>query len=142
MTNESPKKNILSFTAETIMIKDVHTILASLTVREAITLLLKEKISGLPVVDTAGKPISVVSQTDLMKFAATGSMEKPISALLDKLVTADKLIVVLKNDTFKEIFKQFLIKPVRRVLVVDNGGKLHGIISRSTILQAFMDTAE
>lgn len=142
MANEETGKDILSLTAESIMIKDVHTILPSLTVREAILLLLKEKISGMPVVDTAGKPISVVSQIDLMKFAATGSMEKPLSAMIDKLVTTDKLIVVLKHDPFKEILKQFLIKPVRRVLVVDNGGKLHGIISRSTILQAFMDTSE
>lgn len=106
------------------MIREVHTILPTATVREAITLLLDKAVSGVPVVDSSGKPMSVCSQIDLMKFAATGAMDSPLSLLMDKLV------------------KQFLVKPVRRVLVVDDAGKLHGIVSRSTILKAFMDTAD
>jgi predicted transcriptional regulator len=141
MTKEEPKKTIGSLTVDSIMIKDVHTIDPTMTVKEAIQLLLTHKISGAPVVGAMGKAISVISQTDLMKFAAGGSMDKQIITLLDKLVSPENLIVVRKADPFKEVFKQFLIKPVRRVLVVDGTGKLLGIVSRSTILKAFMDTA-
>ena len=121
-----------------IMTSHVHTLQPSMTVRSAINLLLNNKVSGAPLVDPQGRVLSVVSESDLIKFAAMGQLDTELVALQSKLVAASKVIAVRKGDSFREVFKQFLTKPVRRVIVVDDMGKLQGIVSRSNLLRAFL----
>ena len=49
-----------------IMTKDVLTVRPQTTVREVAELLVSHKISGLPVVDDAGKLVGIISEGDLM----------------------------------------------------------------------------
>ena len=55
-----------------IMKTDVVTIGADKSVRDVVQLLARHRISGVPVVDAAGKPIGVVSATDVLALAAYG----------------------------------------------------------------------
>ncbi len=135
-----PKTKVGLLTVADIMVHKVRTVTPLMTIREAMHLFLTFNISGAPVIDPMGIAVSVVSQSDLMKFAAGGFMDEPLLKVMDKLATIDQLVVVKKTDPFKEVFKQFLLQPVRRVLVVDNTGKLEGIVSQSSILKAFMST--
>ena len=50
---------------EDIMVKEVITVPANFTVEETAQVLLKNKISGVPVVDNEEKIVGIITQTDL-----------------------------------------------------------------------------
>ena len=116
----------------------VATIPDTMTVRQAIQLLVDKGISGAPVVDSSGLVLSVVSEFDLMQFAAKRLFDTKLHDLLDKMIPIKKLVSVRKEDDFVELFKHFLIDRVRRILVLDQTGKLEGIVSRRDILKNFL----
>jgi CBS-domain-containing membrane protein len=124
------------------MIADVHTITVDMTIKDAIGKVLKHKISGAPVVDSVKNVISVISQGDLMKLAATKGLTATIGTVLQSLPPTNKLITSKKATSFAEIYKMFLAHPVHRIIIVDGSGKLQGIVSRSTVLGALYAPAE
>jgi predicted transcriptional regulator len=124
---------------DSMMVKNVHSVNLTMTVAEVIQLILSKKISGAPVVNSVSEVISVVSQSDLIQFAALGGLDQQLLHFQDKLPSPEEIVFVYKHDTFKDVFKKFLTNPVRRVIVIDSTGKLQGIISRSTLLRIFLE---
>ncbi|MGD0633037.1 MAG: CBS domain-containing protein [Beijerinckiaceae bacterium] len=59
-----------------IMTKTVETIRSDATIYEAITKLVQHRISGLPVVDGAGKLVGMVTEGDLLRRAELGTAHK------------------------------------------------------------------
>lgn len=136
--NKTQVPDVRALRVEEIMISEVHSVTMSTTVRHAIKLLLLKKISGAPIVDGVDHVLSVISESDLIKFAALGGLDKQLGEFESKLVSKSELVSVRKEDLFRDVFKQFITKPVRRVIVVDSDGKLQGLVSRSNILKAFL----
>ncbi len=99
-----------------------------MTVRDAIKFVLKNKIGGAPVVDSNKKVMSVVTEGDLLKLAASVGMEKTIFQCMIRLTKTDKLITIRKTDTFADVYKRFLSHPVHRLIVVDDMGRLEGLV--------------
>lgn len=62
--------------AHQIMTAHVITVRAETSIAEAIELMLRHHISGLPVVDAAGKLIGIVSEGDFIRRAETGTQHK------------------------------------------------------------------
>ena len=87
------------------------------------------------------KVMSVVSEGDLLKLAASVGMAKTIYQCLIKLPKTDKLITLTKTDTFTMVYRKFLSTPVHRLIVVDDKGRLEGIVSRSDVLRVLTDQA-
>ena len=132
------KTDISGLKGEDIMTAQAYSVTTDMTVKEVISELIDRKISGAAVVDNMKTVISVISEVDLMKFAAGGGVGRKIGEFMDKLVSPEKILKVQKKDSFKDIFKHFLLNPVRRVIVVDSADKIQGIISRRDILKAFL----
>lgn len=132
------KANVGTLTAQDIMTPNAYSVTTDQTIESIMKDLIDKKISGAPVVDKSKNVISVISEADLMKFAAAGGLKRTVSEFLDKLSSSEKVLKVEKKDLFKNIFKHFLLNPVRRVIVVDSSDKLQGIISRRDILKAFL----
>jgi predicted transcriptional regulator len=124
-----------SLSVASIMIGKVHTVSPDMTVRDAIKLLLKNKIAGAPIVDSSNKVMSVVSEGDLLKLAATQGLDKTIFQCLIRLTRSEKLLTLKKTDSFADAYKKFLTNSVHRLIVVDDMGKLEGIVSRSNVLR-------
>ncbi len=129
-SNPTPLPNIH---VEDMMIKKVHRVRLDMTIHKAIGLLLENKISGAPVVDSLNKVITVVSQTDLMKLAPKVGLSAVIANCLDHL---PKVIVCLhKSASFTEVYKTFLAHPIHRIVIIDDSRRLQGIVSRSNVLR-------
>lgn len=62
-------KRLLELTAEDLMATDVVRLSENLSLREAARLLLKNQISGAPVVNADGKCVGVLSAFDLLRLA-------------------------------------------------------------------------
>lgn len=124
---------------EQIMTSEVQCVLTDMTVRDAIQLLLQHKVAGAPVIDSHKKVMSVVSEGDLLKLASSVGMSKTIYQCLIKLTKTDKLITLQKKDTFMTVYRKFLTTQVHRIIVVDDRGRLDGIVSRSDVLRIIAD---
>ena len=127
---------------EDIMTSNVMGVPPEMTVREAMKLLSTHKISGAPVVNNMNKVLSVVSEGDLLKLAASEGMDKSINSCLHKLCKTENLMTLKKTNTFSDAYMMFLTKTVHRIIVIDGNGNLQGIVSRSNVLRVICSTSD
>ena len=62
--------------AADIMTRDVITVAPDDSVRDAALMLLKNRISAMPVLDSQGRLVGVVSEGDLLRRAEIGTEER------------------------------------------------------------------
>lgn len=134
-------KAVASLKIREIMTPSPIAVIFSDKLGAIMTLFIDKQISGAPVIEPAtGKVLSIVSEADLMKFAAIHNLDEPLLTFKPKLPTLEDLITVEPEDPFSEVFKRFITKPVRRVLVVDKNNHLVGVVARRDILKAFLQS--
>jgi CBS domain-containing protein len=141
--------------AQDVMVSPVITVSENSTVRDLAKLLLTNRISAVPVVDSDGKMVGIVSDADLMHRSESGT-ERPSSwwlslisgerALAAEYVQSHALKVedvmatnveTARPDTpLVEIADIFEEKHIKRVPIVSDAGELVGIVSRANIVQA------
>ena len=62
--------------AHQVMTRRVLTVVASSSIVQAANIMLKNHVSGLPVVDHAGRLVGIVSQGDFIRRAEIGTQRK------------------------------------------------------------------
>lgn len=129
-----------AFSLDTIMPPQTYSISLGMSVKEAISLLLEKKIGGAPVVDLSNVVVSIATEGDLLKLAATVGLEAKIVSCLNHLAKPEKLVTANRQIPFIDLYRLFLTSKVHRVLIVDMNMKLQGIVSRSTILRVLVDS--
>jgi CBS domain-containing protein len=154
------EKRLLSSTPIVdIMTTEVVTVLANTPFEEVIAAMAAKPISGMPVVDADSKVIGVVSEKDI--FARLDDSREPSfwrilggclecnKCLLRSLrgvraadiMTAPPLTVT-SMDSARIALELMRRSEVNRLPVVDTGGKLCGIVTRSDLLQATLVQTE
>jgi len=111
--------------AKDIMTKDIVTVKPTMTVKSLAMTLIKNQISGAPVVGSNGKIIGIVSEADIV--AKKG---KDVRALMSK-----KVISVSEDSSVEEIARLMTTHNIKRVPVMRNDEVL-GIVSRADIVSA------
>jgi CBS domain-containing protein len=154
----------LSLAAETaadLMRPNPISIREYATLQEAVALLLDEGFSAAPVVDCAGRPVGVVSRTDIIAHDREKLDEAPqVHEYYDdaewieargkgcgkgfQVVTVDRTQVadimtpvvfcVAPHTPVRKVVQEMLAFKVHRLFVVDRAGVLVGVISASDIL--------
>jgi len=138
-----------------VMIKKVITIPKEATVEEAAKILVKNNISGAPVVDKKGKMVGIISEKDLFEALYPGlrdilrdikllfSKEKIknriqkkrklpiINFMKEKVITVDPETPVIKVGSI------MLTEKIHRIPVVQHG-KIVGIVSRRDIFRKIL----
>ena len=107
--------------AESGMIYDPVTILKDNTVGDALQIMQENKIGGIPVVDNEGMLIGIVTNRDL-RFQS--DMERKI----EEVMTKDNIVTTHETD-LKSAAKVLLENKIEKLPVVDNNGKLIGLIT-------------
>lgn len=145
--------------AQDVMTSPVITVGENATIQDVARLLIKERISAVPVVDAAGKLAGIVTESDLMRRAEIGT-ERHYSWWLWMLSDARTLAAdyvkshaVSVNDVMTrsvrtaapdtplhEIAEVFEKHHIKRLPVVNKSGDLVGIVSRANIIQAVAST--
>ncbi len=140
-----------------VMIKKVNSVAPDMPVSEALDLLSRNKISGLPVIDCENKLAGMFTEKEILKYIIPGYIEKVGSfiyqdnpkvvgnkvkeLLQDKKVSdvmREKAITVGPDASLSEVARTMMTERVRRILVVDKEEKVIGIISREDLLKAFI----
>jgi len=145
--------------AHQIMTRQVITATPDTPIVQAARTLLLQHISGMPVIDAAGKLVGIVSQGDFMRRAEIGTQRKrsrwlklllgPGRAAADFVrergrkvgeVMNDQPITVTEDATLEEVTETLEKNDIKRVPVM-RGDKLVGIITRTNLVQAVLDLA-
>jgi CBS domain-containing protein len=96
------------------------------SLREAVRIMAERNIGLLPIVDDEGRPLAVISERDVIRALAAG-------ASLDDLALAaarrGPLITVTPDVDVHEALVKMRRGGVRHLLVVDEEGRLVGIVS-------------
>jgi CBS domain-containing protein len=149
-------------TARDLMQKSVISIGPTETLRELAQILDDEGIHGMPVVDTAGNPVGVVSRSDLVHAMSEDEpAERPTShyyavyddeviwnddesgtRLADSIeserqvaeIMSDHVLATEPNATAGKLARKMAKFGVRRLLVLERG-KLVGIVSATDLLR-------
>jgi predicted transcriptional regulator len=124
---------------EDIMASAVYRVTGEMKISDVITMLTTHKISGAPVTDNLDQVISVMSEGDALRLAASEGLDTTVGACLAKLVKPHKVITLKRDATFADAYKIFLKQGIHRIIVVDSNGRLQGVISRSNILRLLVE---
>ena len=116
------------------MAKDLVTVHPDTNIYEAIVLLLKHQISGMPVVDEAGKLVGLLSEADCMETFVDAQYHELPNAHVKDLMSTELQTVDPQKDIL-QVAKTFLNHRLRRLPVLE-GGRLVGQISRRDVLRA------
>ena len=140
--------------AKDIMTTDVVTVPPEMTVADIAQVLIDHNISGVPVVDTAGGILGMVSEGDLLQQAglrgearrswrlrlvstpeqdATAFIKSHGGTAADIMTT--KIIAITEGSPTATIARLLSENHIRRVPVLRDG-ELVGIVSRGNLLQA------
>jgi len=116
-----------------IMTRDLHTIDPNLTVEEAITdFFIPLKHGGFPVV-YGDRLVGVVTLQDVRGVPAEARRERRVR---DVMTPFANLKTVRPTTTAYDAFMRLGQEQIGRLLVVDDGGSLVGILTRSDLLHA------
>jgi IMP dehydrogenase len=108
--------------SESGMIRNPITLTSEQTVHDALELMARYKIAGIPVVDAANKLVGIITNRDL-RFEPDSS--QPIATLMVK----DRLITAPIGTTLEEAEKILQKHRIEKLPVVDADGTLRGLIT-------------
>jgi CBS domain-containing protein len=113
------------------------------------------RVSALPVLEGEGRVIGVVSEADMLPKEGFRDSDRTRGERLRRLsdlakagaTTAEELmsapaVTVQPCDTLAQAARIMAVKRVKRLPVVDDEGKLQGIVSRGDLLKVFLRSDE
>ena len=134
-------------TAADLMTPDPKSVRRDATVAEAVAFLTGRGFSAAPVIDEAGRPVGVVSRTDLLRSQrrrsvyvvgapGLGSEEVELDdgTEVGEVMTPAVLSVGLDTPA-ATVVESMLALNVRRLFVVDDDGVLVGVVSAFDVLR-------
>ncbi|MEM3404121.1 MAG: CBS domain-containing protein [Nitrososphaeria archaeon] len=127
------KGNMLSDKAGDIMTKDVVTCKPSDFISEVRRLLVDHQISRVVVVDEENKPVGIVTQKDLVRFLSSDKSMRGIDEIEAREIMSMSLVTAKPDTSVKEIAKTMLEKRISSIVIVGDGGKLRGIVTKADL---------
>lgn len=115
--------------SENGVITNPFSLTADRTIGEADALMAKFRISGVPIVDTDGKLIGIITNRD-MKF------EEDMTQLISDVMTKDRLVTGKIGTTLEEAKKVLHTNKIEKLPIVDDFGRLRGLITIKDIEKA------
>ena len=145
--------------AHQIMTRDVITVTPRTTIQDAANIMLRSHISGLPVLDDAGRLIGIVSESDFLRRSEIGTGRKRAAWLqfflgpgrsaadfvrergrrVEDVMTPNP-VTVGEETPLEELVHLMETNDIKRLPVM-SGAVLVGIVTRSNLLQAVANLA-
>jgi CBS domain-containing protein len=93
---------------------------------DVVKIMATRNIGLVAVVDEAGRPLGVVSERDVIRALARGVK---LSAKAIEVGTRGNLLTAKADDDIYSVVKKMRERGTRHILVVDDAGKLVGVVS-------------
>ena len=146
--------------AKDIMTKKVITISKDATLAELAKLLIKNKISGVPIVDEKEELVGIVTEADLIikesnlpfplsfSFAFLESYESYTKSTKEYLETrveevmSTNVKIGREDMPISKVVNIIINNNINRLPILNNDGKLTGIITRADIIKSIIKKSE
>lgn len=143
-----------------IMTKEVISVKPEDNAKDALNLLFKKQISGLPVIDSNNKLVGMFTEKEALSYVLPSYIEKvgrfiyqedPKSTKkkyteLGKLKVSQlmrrEVVTTTEDTTLCEAARVMLTQKARRLPVLDKSGRVTGILARGDILMALEKEAQ
>ncbi len=146
-TTELPRERERAIRAHQIMTSPVITVPMAISIRDAWNIFRQRRFRSLPVVDEVGKIIGIVSDRDLLRYAAVtgnippyGEDSEQASTPIEPLVSK-KVLTATPDTEIRTIARLMFEQRVGVMPIVDAYENLVGIITRSDILRTLVNQA-
>jgi CBS domain-containing protein len=146
--------------AADVMTRLVVSVTPETPVAEAVRLMLQDNISGLPVVDSGGRLIGIVTEGDFLRRVETGTERRRPRWLefligpgrladeyvhahgrkVEEVMTRD-VVTVAADTPLDEVVRLMERRRIKRLPVVRGRGEVVGIVSRANLLHALAGIA-
>jgi CBS domain-containing protein len=116
-------------TAESIMSTELVTVTADVPIYDAVRTIVRKGLTALPVVGPDNKLIGIISEKDVLRVMAndrTGTVEN--------YMTTD-LFTMKPDADIDDVAKALVENSFRRVPIVDDQGRILGVISRRDLVK-------
>jgi CBS domain-containing protein len=139
------------------MTRRVHVASPLTPFKLLVRLIEENRVSAIPIVDQQGVPIGVVSESDLLlkerrrELDSRRGLVHPIKRrqerakaegwVASELMTSPA-ITIESSAGLSDAARRMQERNLRRLIVVDERGRIAGIVSRSDLLQVFLRTDE
>ena len=117
--------------AKDIMTTNVVSVKKETPIYEAMELLIKNEITGMPVVDDDMTLLGVISEKDCLRLFYADEEEKNKTV---RYFMTQPAVYYNENDSLKTICDFMMINYFRRVPVTSKKGKVVGILSRPDVV--------
>jgi malate dehydrogenase (oxaloacetate-decarboxylating) len=114
------------------MVETVYTVVGEASVADAAALMVKKKISCLPVSMGQGA-IGIVTEKDIIERVVAAGKDPRKVRVMDIMSTP--LLLAPATMTIKEAADKMLEHQVRRLVVTSEGGKLTGLVTMTDIIR-------
>ncbi len=129
--------------ARDVMTKPAITVEKNKLVTEAVDIMLEKKVKRLPVVDSSGRLVGILSRVDIFRTITSvcpAFQEKSISVEglhhVSDIMRRDSY-TVLPETPVEDVMRVINCNDIQRVCVVDKDGYFKGLISEKDLLIAF-----
>ncbi len=123
------------YQAKDTMNTKVISIRPEATIEEAILMLLKHDVSGLPVIDEKGQLCGIISEFQLLEVVYDPNLK---AAQVQGFMTRE-VFTIDESTLLASVANLFIVHRIRRVPVVRDG-KVVGIVSRRDLLRYIVET--
>lgn len=138
-----------------LMTTKVNSLSPDMNAREALDLLFKLQISGLPVIDEHKKIIGMFTEKGILRTLLPGYIdtvgsftyhENPkiikqkvaaLSTMQVKDVMRQEVVTVGEETTISEVARVMLVQKIRRIPVLNKDKELVGMVARVDVVKAF-----
>lgn len=131
MTSDRPSPDH----AESFMQRKLFVLRPEMTLDQAAHDLLRHGFSGAPVVDASGRLVGVLSELDCLEALAASAFDQAPPGLVADRMHRELDAIGPTTDLFA-VVQRFRENIHRRLLVVDDEGKLIGVVARRDVLRA------
>ncbi|CDI06370.1 putative Inosine-5'-monophosphate dehydrogenase related protein II [Candidatus Nitrosotenuis uzonensis] len=122
------------------ILRNSITVQQNSTLLEARDVLLRHKLSRLPVVDSNGRPVGMITEKDFVRtiYEYGG---RSIEKILVRDFMSKNLITVKRSDTVYDCAKLMSGNKISSILVLNDDGKLAGIVTKTDLVSIFLTRA-
>ncbi|KAF3843461.1 hypothetical protein F7725_002310, partial [Dissostichus mawsoni] len=124
--------------------REIATVQESASVYDALTIFVERRVSALPVVNEQGKVVALYSRFDVINLAAQknyNNLDMTVrEAISSRACCVEGVLKCYPYETLETIIDRIAKAEVHRLVLVDSGDVVRGIVSLSDLLQALVLT--
>ncbi len=130
-----------NLTARDIMVRKIFVLRPHIEVCNAIRMMLKHRIAGVPVVDLEGRYLGTFSEKSCLSMLLAMEYDNAPTTEIGNFMDT-KARVVYEDTDLLSIVDIFLNEPYRRLPVLREDNELVGLVCRRDVLKAFYNSID